>query len=215
MRVVVCIAFAVLAASAQAQVNKCVNAQGKISYSETPCVSGQRGGQVLGRDATAAADDPYAAQRTMDSIQRARELQQGTVNGAVQQSQGSGGMVSMDAPRAASPTRAAKSDVEGCDTVSTRKGCIGGERGRNPTWSPNRGYNGGGGPADQRYEADRPRRAAAAAQAERDAPKWLTNCNGSGCWDSSGNRYNRTGDGSKLIGPSGRVCREMGDRFQC
>lgn len=216
MRILGCIAFAVISTSAAAQVHRCIDSSGKATYSDVPCPSAaKRAERVLGREATESTDDPYAAQRTMESIQRARELQQGTVNSAVQQSQGSGGAVSMVSPRAATRPRPDPAEAEGCETISNRQGCIGGERARNPNWSPRRGYYGGGGPADQKYEADRERREAAAAQAQRNTPVTLTNCNAGGCWDTSGNRYNRTGNGQTFVRGDGKFCRAQGNTISC
>lgn len=121
----------------------------------------------------------------------------------------------MDAPRQAARPRPSVNDPEGCETTSSRKGCIGGERVRNPNWSPTRIYFGGGGPADQKYEDDRAPLVAARARTEANVSNRLTNCNASGCWDGLGNRYNRTGDGSKLVGPDGRMCRHRGGNVQC
>lgn len=202
---------------ASAQVHRCIDAAGKAAYSDTPCAtSAKRAEQVLGREATESRFDPYAGQRNLQSIERARAIQQGTVDRSIEQAQGPAAATMLGAPNraAAAPVRSA--EVEGCETRTGRGDCIGGERRQNPNWSPRRGYFGGGGPADQRYEADRARRAAASEQAESDRPATLTNCNAGGCWDDSGNRYNRTGDGSRLVGPTGQVCREKaGGHVSC
>jgi len=130
---------------------------------------------------------------------------------------GAGGPTVMDAP----PNQKARSILSGptagddCQTTSTRKGCIGGSRSTNSNWSPRRGYYGGGGPADQQYEREQEQaRQAAAARAARPSEQ-LTNCNANGCWDSQGNRYKRTGDGSRLTGADGRTCKDDGVRVIC
>ncbi|MGJ7523650.1 DUF4124 domain-containing protein [Variovorax sp. LT1P1] len=212
MKLVTLIAFLAVS-GANAQVHRCIDAGGKATYSDVPCSSAsKRAERVLGREATDATDDPYAAQRTMESIQRARELQQGTVNSVVQRSQGSGGAVSMDAPQTAPRPRPSQNDAEGCETISTRQGCVGGERARNPNWSPRKGYYGGGGPADQRAEAQK----AAAAQARAAAqPTSFTNCDKTGCWGNHGGRYNFVAGGN-LAGPNGSFCtRAAGGTFSC
>ncbi|MDM0025474.1 hypothetical protein [Variovorax saccharolyticus] len=47
------------------------------------------------------------------------------------------------------------------------------------------------------------------------APAPLGSCNAGGCWDSQGNRYNSTGDGSRFISPQGRPCQVNGQFIQC
>jgi hypothetical protein len=51
--------------------------------------------------------------------------------------------------------------------------------------------------------------------APRAAPAPLSNCNAGGCWDSQGNRYNGTGDGSRLVSPEGRQCQTQGQFIHC
>lgn len=215
MKVVVAVGLLLACVSAGAQVHRCIDAAGKASYSDTACpTSATRADQVLGRGATVSRPDPYAAERNLESIERARAIQQGTVESAVEQSRGSDGAVHLGSRTAApSPAAAAaRPDVEGCETYSTRKGCMGGERVRNPNWSPNEGYYGGGGPADQRREAQKQ----AAAQARAVArPTSFMNCDKAGCWSNTGSRYN-FGAGGNLNGPSGRVCtRGVGNNFHC
>ena len=45
------------------------------------------------------------------------------------------------------------------------------------------------------------------------APTVLTSCDGGGCWDNLGNRYN--GTGAILHGPAGNPCIRNGDRIEC
>jgi hypothetical protein len=46
-------------------------------------------------------------------------------------------------------------------------------------------------------------------------PTPLGTCNAGGCWDSQGQRYNSTGDGSRFIGPDGRMCQANGQFMHC
>lgn len=57
-RILIAVVLALSAAGASAQVHKCVDAKGKISYSETPCSAAERGGQVLGSEATEKRWEP-------------------------------------------------------------------------------------------------------------------------------------------------------------
>lgn len=49
----------------------------------------------------------------------------------------------------------------------------------------------------------------AAAASRQSAPAHITNCDGAGCWDTQGNRYNR-GAGPTHIRQDGRVCHDTG-----
>ncbi|MEJ8821521.1 DUF4124 domain-containing protein [Variovorax humicola] len=208
-------AMLVLATAATAQVHRCIDAGGKATYSDVACpTSAKSAEQVLGREATAPRYDPNAAQRTMDSIQRAGALQRATVEGVIRQSQGQPtGTYDAEPPPQQRSAQSDQSAGESCDTYSTRKGCIGGRRADNPNWSPRRGYYGNGGPADQKWEQEA---AATAARAANPAPPtMLSNCNATGCWGNNGQRYNQAGNGD-LIGPNGSRCRPAGGgRFQC
>lgn len=59
--------------------------------------------------------------------------------------------------------------------------------------------------ADQRASEDR--------QRAQQPPPIITSCTGSGCWDTSGNRYN--GNGQTLIRQDGKACTKSGDRLIC
>ena len=47
------------------------------------------------------------------------------------------------------------------------------------------------------------------------SPVPLSNCNGGGCWDSQGNLYNSTGDGSRFVSPEGKLCQANGKFIYC
>lgn len=46
-------------------------------------------------------------------------------------------------------------------------------------------------------------------------PVPMGTCNAGGCWDSQGNRYNSTGEGSRLVSPEGRPCQSVGKFIHC
>lgn len=46
------------------------------------------------------------------------------------------------------------------------------------------------------------------------APRNMTNCDGSGCWDSNGTRYNK-GAGNTYFPSGGGVCQNIGGQMQC
>lgn len=201
---------------ADAQVHKCIDAAGKISYSQQPCMASQRGGQVLGDGATmrrTEEEEAYQAQRNRASLARTLQQQHEMIEGPVQERQPAiERRRAVEAP-SEEPHQEAIADREGCETYSTRKGCMGGDRARNPNWSARRGYYGGGGPADQRHEVEAERARQDAAAAASRAPGRLSNCTASGCSDGAGNRYNRTGDGSKFWRSDGKFCTSSGSSW--
>lgn len=201
-----------LAGSASAQVYRCVDSTGRQAFSDAPCAANaQSGAQVLGAGATqrlGADEEAAASQRNLQSIERARALQQDTVNASIgaAQTQAPGGLTPAPSYLTGAPTQPAP-PADRAETYSPRRGGIGGSREVNPNWSPSRGYYGGGGPADQRHDAQQAARRAA-------APGRMV-CDKTGCWGSNnGIRYESVG-GGHLKGPDGVLCRKAGDRFHC
>ncbi|PNG49165.1 hypothetical protein WDL1P2_00438 (plasmid) [Variovorax sp. WDL1] len=217
MRSFIFFAVLVAASSASAQVHRCIEASGRVAYSDQPCgTTAKSSEQVLGSDATAPRYDPYARERNMTSIYRARANLEGSVDTVTRQSQGEGDAAIMSAPeprQRSAERQGADPNPESCDTYSTRKGCMGGARANNPNWSARRGYYGAGGSADRAYEEEQARARQAAARAP--APAVATNCNAGGCWDGAGNRYNRTGAGDKFWRSDGKLCRARGNTITC
>jgi hypothetical protein len=211
MKLALALWIALAAVSANAQVHRCIDAGGKATYSDVPCTSSaKQATQVLGRTATDTVDDPYARERNLVSIERARAIQQGTVNSAIRQEQASSGalLLGRSDNRRATPAASPSEDTEGCETYSPRRGCYGGERAHNPNWSPRAGYHGGGGPADQRKEAQE-------QAAARALPTSFTGCDKAGCWSNTGARYSFVAGGN-LSGPGGQFCtRGAGNTFSC
>jgi hypothetical protein len=77
-----------------------------------------------------------------------------------------------------------------------------------------RPYDGFGAADRQRArEQEQPMQPAAPRAAPLPAP--LSSCNAGGCWDSQGNRYNGTGDGSRFVSPEGRLCQTHGQFIHC
>lgn len=216
MKSFVAASILLLCSASHAQVHRCINDAGRATFSDTPCpASSKQAAQILGRDATAQSDDPGAAQRTLQSIERARRLQQGTVDSAIQQSQGPAN-VALTRPSQPTPSQGSSAEgPEACETFHGGKGCIGGARDKNPMWSPQRGYYGNGGAADQKYEREQAERERVAAQLREERINRLNNCNASGCWDEKGRRYNRTGDGTAFVRADGKTCRQVGANVNC
>jgi len=79
-----------LLSTARADVIRCTDAAGKVSYTDGACPPGARQtGSVAVPEAVGPDDRPNerAAQEQLDSVNRARELQRETVDAAVRQSQ--------------------------------------------------------------------------------------------------------------------------------
>lgn len=51
-------------------------------------------------------------------------------------------------------------------------------------------------------------------QAQNRPPPVVSRCDNSGCWDTSGNRYNNAGGGNAYR-QDGKLCRMVGDRLHC
>lgn len=225
-----CTAFFISISFASAQVLKCVDANGKVTYADASgcATSPEPAQQVLGRSATDQRDEPegYQRQLQMEGIQRARGLKAATVDSVTQQSQGgadAGLMGQQPARRPADDPAPAGGLSSSCDTYSPRQGCIGGSRATNPTWSPRAGYTGGNSPEDrqrdeqtrQRNEAVARETAARAADAAKSVRRQITNCAGGYCHDNNGTSYSRD-PYNTLHGNDGSTCTPAGaGRWNC
>lgn len=211
-------AVALVSTTVTGQVHKCVDSSGRISYSQIPCQGAQRGGQVLGREATEMRNEPdgYRHQLQMESLNRTHQQQRELIDGPAPPPQPA-------TSRAASqgdepPTVGEAEETEKCETYSLHKGCIGGERSRNPNWSARKGYFGSGGPADRKREQQEAAAEAARAEATRKQslhPPRVSKCNDRGCWDNAGNRYNRIRDDNEFFSTNGKFCRIVGQNMTC
>jgi hypothetical protein len=72
-----------------------------------------------------------------------------------------------------------------------------------------------GGAADRQRAREQEQATPPAAPRAAPPPAPLSSCNAGGCWDSQGNRYNGTGDGSRFISPEGRLCQAHGKFIHC
>jgi hypothetical protein len=93
------LALALTSACAGAQVRRCTDATGKVTFSDRGCDgAATRSEQVMDSRATARNWEPpgYRLQQQLDSYNRAGAIKRETVNGVLQQSRGSGGAVVMD-----------------------------------------------------------------------------------------------------------------------
>ncbi|MGJ3704611.1 DUF4124 domain-containing protein [Variovorax sp. AFSI2.2] len=183
------VATTLLAASfaACAQVHRCTDAAGKVSFSDTACpTTAKQAARVLGADATDRRweNEVYGRQRNMESIENAARLLREPTSDAV--GDAGGGIIQSD------PNERIRAQDE--RNMQRRMATM---------------------DADRARRAERDARADEARQAGSGAPTTITNCNASGCWDSAGNRYNRTGDGRNFWRADGKFCRANGNTFSC
>lgn len=59
------------------------------------------------------------------------------------------------------------------------------------------------------------RRAARRQAARANQPSSLVNCDGAGCWDTSGRRYNSAAGDGNFFRQDGRFCQTIGSQVQC
>jgi len=73
----------------------------------------------------------------------------------------------------------------------------------------------GSGEAFSRREREQEQARQPALPRPAPSPVPLSNCNAGGCWDSQGNLYNSTGDGSRFVSPGGKLCQTNGKFIYC
>lgn len=185
-----CIAIApallALAMCASAQVHRCIDAAGKATYSDVACpTNSKKAERVLDADATDRRYDPYASQRTMDSMQRATAISRSMSDDSISRAQvntGDGaGIIDSD------PNQRIREQDE--RTMNRKMAEIeAGQRAQN----------------EQVSRAERARRQAAATPPHQVQRK-LTNCSGAYCYDNQGGSYSQ-GVGNELQRNDGATC---------
>jgi hypothetical protein len=188
-RLLVLAALFVLGAPAAAQVVRCVDAAGAVSYTDDKsCPSGtKQSRQVLGAEATPprVANDQAPRQQPLDPVNRATPQPLDAT--APPPASPPGGLVVIDPRSTAQPPDSRWSDRS--------------------TGSPDNividdGYGYPGGYA-------RP------AAPPREMRPRLTNCGPSGCQDRQGNSYDRSGRLTQFQRPDGRTCQQVGTTQVC
>lgn len=175
--------------AAGAEVLRCTDTAGHVSYTDGHCPAGTR---AVGRVAVPSPDQLPSAQEAdrrrqeqIDSANRAARLQRESVDTVTRQSASPGsGPVILDPPRRDNDTR--WSQRSGDDVVII-------DDGRYP---PYPGAYGGPRPLPDM----RPR---------------LRRCDGAGCSDTQGNHYDRSGRLDRYRSIDGRTCRPVGTTTVC
>jgi len=178
------------AAPAAAQVVRCVDASGAVSYTDDKsCPAGtKQSRQVLGAEATPprVANDEALRQQPLDPVNRARPQPLDPAASAPPASP-PGGLVVIDPRSTAQPPDSRWSDrsTGSPDAIVIDDGY---------------GYPGG-------Y--------ARPAPPPRDMRPRLRDCGPSGCQDTQGNSYDRSGRLTQFQRPDGRTCQQVGTTQVC
>lgn len=181
---------------AGAQVARCVDASGSVSYTDGNCARGDRRSDlVLGPEATQRSGEPERDRRQeqLDSVERATRLQRESVETVQRQSAPSGGsgLVVID-PRAEQRAQAEREQAERRQREA--------QLSTDELWR--QGYAGGG------YDL-RP------AVPPRDMRPRLRHCDAAGCRDDMGNHYDPKGNVDRFVRPDGRTCRPVNTTVVC
>ena len=185
---VFCLLSIGLAGTAAAQVRRCVDAAGRVSYTDAACPAETRRAEaVQGVEATERRSEPEGARRQeqLDSVERASRLQRETVEAATPPAAVPSGPIVLD--RRGDESRAAERERE----KEKEK-----ERAAAEAWYPPAVVQ----PRPQRPQDMRPR---------------IRNCGPSGCNDTQGNHYDRSGKLDRYTRPDGRTCRPVGTTVVC
>jgi hypothetical protein len=190
---------ALFAAGAGAQVVRCVDAAGKVRYTDSGCAQGDRqSAVVLGAEATQPSAEPArdGRQEQLDSVARARQLQRESVEAVQRQSApaGGSGLVVID-PRAEQRAQAERDQAERRQREA--------QLAADEAWR--QGYSGQG---DGGYYP-RP------APPPRDMRPRLRHCDAAGCRDNMGNHYDPQGNVDRYVRPDGRTCRPVNTTVVC
>jgi len=183
--VAVLCAGALMVGTVQAQVWKCTNNEtGRIEYSGTPCSGRNSTGDRL--NARSRASESSASRS-----QAQRQDERGQAESAPRQEGGAQGNGSGDNSECAAADNAyesAKAQRAAASVTQPLRDRANALCGRAPT--------GAGRATPSRVSAG------------------ISSCDGSGCWDTDGNRYN-AGGGNTYFSADGQTCRKVGAQLQC
>lgn len=189
LRILAAVAGLTFSTMSSAQVHRCTDAAGKTSFSDAPCpTTAKSAARVLGPDATDRRweNEAYGAQRNMESIENASRILREPTSDAV--GNVGAGIIPSD------PNQRIREQDE--RNMQRRTAQL------------------------NEDQARREERAARAEEARQrmvaNGPRNISSCDKTGCWDTSGARYNRTGaDGRTLWRSDGKYCRADRDTLTC
>ena len=184
---------------AGAQVVRCVDAAGKVRYTDSGCAPGDRQSEVQGTEAIppTTGQEANRRQEQLDSVERARRLQRESVETVQRQSAPSGGsgLVVID-PRGEQRAQAERDQAE----RRQREAQLAADEAARQGY-PAPGYGGAYYP--------RP------ALPPRDMRPRLRQCDAAGCRDNMGNHYDPKGNVDRYVQPDGRTCRPVNSTVVC
>lgn len=185
--------LAVLGTTASAEVVRCTDAAGKVSYTDGACAAGTR--QV------AKVDVPEVVPPTREELEQRRQAQIDSVNRA-NQMQREAAEAALREPQPSGPV------------IIDSRGNNGNGNARAPDsrWSDRRDdavFDGGPGYYDPYGGGYRPPPPA------RDMRPRIRNCGPAGCTDTQGNSYNRGGQLDRYRSLDGKTCRPVGTTTVC
>ncbi len=191
--------LAALGVHAGAEVIRCTDAAGKVSYTDSACAAGTRQvGKVDLPEVTPPTPEELdrRQQAQIDSVKRAEQMQRDAAEAVLRQPAPSGPVVI---------------DSRGNTGNSANNG-NGNERPGDSRWS-DRGdgvvYDGDPGFYPYPGGGYRP------SQRPRDLRPRIRNCGPAGCTDTQGNTYNRSGQLDRYRGIDGKTCRPIGTTTVC
>jgi hypothetical protein len=227
MRVLIFILLMTVVTAAEAAY-KCTGADGKVQYIETPCPAGTTGSEVLLQPNTL---DTSGA-RAQTGPQPDRSAQADAPAAAVNVVCPTSLDVRNLETSAAGVTIGKMEQAFLRDEVRRARACpTGGNRYTADDWRRIRdGQSAQLGSDPQRRKAERRTVEdihASASPAEREriqseraalaarGPNAIVDCDGMGCWDTAGVRYNRVTGGNQFMREDGRQCRSIANRMEC
>ena len=206
-----------LGAASGAQVVRCRDAAGRVSYNDTGCKAGDQRVD-LGLDPGAYAErggsgdaGPDRLQQQLDGVERARRLQRETVDAVTRSERAAVGVANARLQQEQQEQQAQQNRRD-AELRRQREA----EAARwNPGWSPQVGGAYGvpyGAPYVVPYGAVPYR---GPAPALPDMRPQLRDCGLAGCQDTQGNHYDRAGRLDRYVRPDGRTCRPVGTTVVC
>lgn len=192
-----------LAGAAHAQMFKCVTPTGKVEYRGSPCADEghakpMTGGSVSGVEALSPAE-----------MDRARALE------AQERRQAEGGRAAVIGSPGGRPSA---QELKNLETAASSTTVSAQERRRRQLElevAREKAAGGTGQQAVDAAQADEQQRRARRQARQQAAPKSMVNCDGAGCWDTAGNRYNRAAGQGNYTRQDGKVCATAGTQVTC
>lgn len=197
---------------AMAQVHRCLQPNGRTTFSDAPCpANAVKAERLMGRDATTSewVPDGYRRQEQIDSANRAAAIKRAHVHGDAppqwEQGDGRGGAVILGDPGGGQGQASREQFYRDAQRRTSMGRLPAEQRARAEDFERSRGARGyqpaPGSQDDVSRPASRP-------------PGVMTNCDSAGCWDSNGMRYNNAAGGN-FTRSDGKFCTRAGTNVIC